>query len=101
MSEKGKTIWVRSDHLPTYDERKKIVSTALESGYSTIMIRAEDKELKRLGRFEAIEVNGKVMVQGGRGDIVTHLKNDQTLFDNLYNAAMRTLREPFLLRPPE
>ena len=58
MSEKGKTVWVRSDHLPSYEERKRVVSTALESGYSTIMIKAEDKELKRLGRFEAIEVNG-------------------------------------------
>ena len=65
MSEKGKTIWVRSDHLPTYDERKKIVSTALESGYSTIMIRAEDKDLKRLGRFEAIEVSGQDLLRDG------------------------------------
>ena len=65
MSEKGKTIWVRSDHLPKYDERKKIVSTALESGYSTIMIRAEDKDLKRLGRFEAIEVSGQDLLRDG------------------------------------
>jgi 3-dehydroquinate synthase II len=73
MSEKGKTVWVRSDHLDSYEERKKIVSTALESGYSTIMIRAEDKELKRLGRFEAIEVEGgDLFLEGERiGAIVS------------------------------
>jgi 3-dehydroquinate synthase II len=73
MSDKGKTVWVRSDHIASYDERKKVVSTALESGYSTIMIKAEDKELKRLGRFEAIEVNGNdLFLEGERiGVIVT------------------------------
>ncbi|MDD1747925.1 MAG: hypothetical protein LUQ16_09205 [Methanomassiliicoccales archaeon] len=44
-----KIIWVRSDHLPSYDERKKVVSSALEAGYVQIVIRDEDAELKRLG----------------------------------------------------
>ena len=73
MSDKGKTVWVRSDHLQSYEERKKIVSTALEAGYSIIMIKAEDKELKRLGRFDAVEVTGNdLFLEGERiGAMVT------------------------------
>ena len=32
MSAKGKIVWVRSDHLPSYDERKRMVTSALEVG---------------------------------------------------------------------
>jgi len=55
-----RVVWVRSDHLPTYDERKKVVSGALESGYVEIVIREEDRELKRIGRFDAIILRGKI-----------------------------------------
>lgn len=53
-----KIIWVRSDHLPSYEERKKVVSSALESGFVEIVIREEDKELGRLGRYDAIVLKG-------------------------------------------
>jgi 3-dehydroquinate synthase II len=56
-----KIIWVRSDHLPSYDERKKMVSSALEAGYVQIMIREEDGELKRLGRYDALVVKGSLI----------------------------------------
>ena len=51
---KGKLIWVRSDHLQRYEERKKVVSAALEAGYVEIIVREEDKELRKLGRFDAL-----------------------------------------------
>lgn len=54
MTRPAKIVWVRSDHLPTYDERKKMVSTALEAGFVQIVVREEDKELRRLGRYDAI-----------------------------------------------
>jgi len=53
-----KIIWVRSDHLPSYDERKKVVSSALEAGYVQIVIRDEDAELRRLGRYDALVLKG-------------------------------------------
>lgn len=53
-----KIIWVRSDHLPSYDERKKVVSSALEAGYVQIVIREEDAELRRLGRYDALVLKG-------------------------------------------
>jgi len=57
-----RVVWVRSDHLPTYEERKKMVSSALESGYVEIVVREEDKELKRIGRFDAIVLRGKDLI---------------------------------------
>jgi 3-dehydroquinate synthase II len=54
-----RVVWVRSDHLPSYEERKKVVSSALESGYVEIVVRDEDKELRRIGRFDAIVLRGK------------------------------------------
>jgi 3-dehydroquinate synthase II len=57
-----RAVWVRSDHLTTYNERKKLVSSALESGYVEIVIREEDKELKRIGRFDAIILRGRDLI---------------------------------------
>ncbi len=53
-----KIMWVRSDHLPTYEQRKKVVTAALEAGLVDIVVRQDDKELCRLGRFQAIERRG-------------------------------------------
>jgi len=53
-----KIMWVRSDHLPTYEQRKKVVTAALEAGLVDIVVRQEDQELRRLGRFQAIERRG-------------------------------------------
>ncbi len=67
-----KAVWVRSDHLSSYEERKKVVSSALESGYVEIVVREEDKELKRIGRFDAIILRGKELVLDGEkiGELV-------------------------------
>ncbi len=67
MSEKGrgKLIWVRSDHLQRYEERKRVVSAALEAGYVDIIVREEDKELLKLGRFDAlVRKDDAIMLDG-------------------------------------
>ncbi|MFA5312763.1 MAG: 3-dehydroquinate synthase II [Methanomassiliicoccales archaeon] len=61
-----KLVWVRSDHLPAYDDRKKVVTTALEAGLVDILVRDEDKELLRLGRFDAIIVKGDELYEDGK-----------------------------------
>ena len=53
-----KLVWVRSDHLPTYEERKQVVTTALEAGLVDIVVRKEDSALLKLGRFDAIIISG-------------------------------------------
>lgn len=50
----AKIVWVRADIPEDYEDRKAIVSTALETGFTKIVIREEDSSLRQLGRFEAI-----------------------------------------------
>jgi 3-dehydroquinate synthase II len=73
-----KIIWVRSDHLPSYEERKKVVSSALEAGYVQIVIREEDAELKRLGRYEALVLKGtSILLEEEKvGEIIQIRSND-------------------------
>jgi 3-dehydroquinate synthase II len=68
-----KTIWVRADLPGDYEERKSIVSSAMEAGFANIVIREEDAALRRLGRFEPMVVRGdEIMVGEERvGAIVT------------------------------
>ncbi len=54
-----KLIWIRADGPEDYEERKKLVSSALEEGMVHIILREEDQPLQRLGRFEAMVVRGK------------------------------------------
>ena len=53
-----KLLWVRADIPESYDQRKKIISSALEDGYTTMLIREEDKGLRRLGRYDALTLRG-------------------------------------------
>lgn len=83
-----KLVWVRSDHLPTYEERKKVVTTALEAGLVDIVVRQEDQELLRLGRFDAIIVRGKELYIDDRkvGEIVEiNRPDDQKIASALKN----------------
>ncbi len=68
MSEKakGKLIWVRSDHLQRQEERKKVVSAALEAGYVDIILREEDKDLRKLGRFDALVRKDDALLLDGK-----------------------------------
>ncbi|MDH7507894.1 MAG: 3-dehydroquinate synthase II [Methanomassiliicoccales archaeon] len=55
---KGRIIWVSAAKASSREERKKIVTTALESGFVDILIREEDKEFKKLGKFDAFILKG-------------------------------------------
>ncbi len=60
-----KVAWVRSDLASTYEERKRIVSTALEEGYASIVIKEGDEGLEKLGRFDAIVFDeGEFLLNG-------------------------------------
>jgi 3-dehydroquinate synthase II len=60
----AKMIWVRADLPDGYDERKKLVSSALEAGLVNLVLREEDQGLRRLGRFEALTVRGQDVYSG-------------------------------------
>lgn len=61
-----KFIWVRADLQDSYEERKNIVTAALEAGLTDIIIRDEDVPLRRLGRFNALIVSGNEILLDGR-----------------------------------
>jgi 3-dehydroquinate synthase II len=69
----GKIVWVRADVPANYEERKKLASSALEAGFADILIREEDKNLPRLGRFNAFIIGGEdVFFEGNKvGTMVT------------------------------
>ena len=60
-----KIIWIRADLASNYDEEKKILSSALEAGFENIVIKKGDSDLKKLGRFHAIEcVDNEFFLEG-------------------------------------
>lgn len=59
----SKLMWVRADQPPSYEERKSIVSSALEAGLTQIILREEDDGLRRLGRFDVLVVRGEEVLR--------------------------------------
>ncbi|MBI0583482.1 MAG: 3-dehydroquinate synthase II [Methanomassiliicoccus sp.] len=60
-----KIIWVRADLPASYEERKQMVSAALEAGLTTIVVREGDDSLARLGRFEPLVAKGDDIFSDG------------------------------------
>ena len=84
-------ILIRADHLPTYDERKAVVASALESGYTHIILRPEDEALSHLGRYTAILADGKnLMYSGERIGVLLNLTGADMVvhFDPWWNPAV-------------
>jgi len=65
MSERRKdlVVWVRSDLPVNYDERKGIVTAALENGYFNIVTREKDEPLRKLGIFNTIVRKGDDFIE--------------------------------------
>ena len=92
-----KILWIRADLLEEYDDRKSIVSSALEAGFTDIIIRAEDEQLKHLGRFNAIIYNdGDYILDGkkiGEEVVITSSKDQDfaaTLAGKIENVVIST-----------
>jgi 3-dehydroquinate synthase II len=65
-------------HQPNKDRRKKIVLSALENGFDTVVLDKRDPELQQLGRFRVITLDGKDFKEGGKtvGRLVELRKRD-------------------------
>lgn len=65
MSERRKelVVWVRSDLPSNYDDRKAIVTAALESGYFNIVTRDKDESLRKLGIFNTILLRNRDFIE--------------------------------------
>ena len=78
MSSKGKIVWVRSDHLPSAAERKRMVTSALEAGYSSIVLREEDAALQKVGRYYPILRRGdQLFVEGKQVGVLLTIRGHQ------------------------
>jgi 3-dehydroquinate synthase II len=68
-----KAIWVRADGPDSYDDRKTMVTAALEAGLQDIVLRQGDEALRRLGRFHAIFIDGEDLCDAERMGKLIHL----------------------------
>ena len=58
-------IWVGALFQPSSENRKKIVLSALENGFDTVVLEKKDQELTSLGRFRAVILDGKDFAEDG------------------------------------
>ena len=58
-------IWVGALFQPSSENRKKIVLSALENGFDTVVLEKKDQELTSLGRFRAVTLDGKEFIEDG------------------------------------
>jgi 3-dehydroquinate synthase II len=59
-------IWVGALFQPSSENRKKIVLSALENGFDTVVLDKKDRAFTDLGRFRAILLNGDDFVEDGK-----------------------------------
>jgi 3-dehydroquinate synthase II len=59
-------IWVGALFQPGSDSRKKIVLSALENGFDTVVLDRRDTQFTSLGRFRALTLEGKEFLEDGK-----------------------------------
>jgi 3-dehydroquinate synthase II len=59
-------IWVGALFQPSSDNRKKIVLSALENGFDTVVLEKKDRGFTSLGRFRAVTLDGTNFVENGK-----------------------------------
>jgi 3-dehydroquinate synthase II len=62
----GRQVWIGAIFQPNRESRKKIVLSALEEGFDTIVLDKKDAAFTKLGRFRAITSSGSVFSEDGR-----------------------------------
>jgi len=61
----GRQIWVGALFQPSSENRKKIVLSALENGFDTVVLDKRDSALAALGRFRVITFDGNDFLEKG------------------------------------
>jgi len=62
---KSRQIWVGALFQPSSENRKKIVLSALENGFDTLVLDRKDSKLLSVGRFRAITLDGDELQENG------------------------------------
>lgn len=84
-------IWVGALFQPGSDSRKKIVLSALENGFDTVVLDKRDTRFTNLGRFRALTLEGKEFLEYGKpiGTLVElKTKEDELKAKKLADKAM-------------
>jgi 3-dehydroquinate synthase II len=63
----GRQVWIGAIFQPDRESRKKIVLSALEEGFDTIVLDKRDTAFTKLGRFRAITFSGSTFKEDGEG----------------------------------
>jgi 3-dehydroquinate synthase II len=63
---KARQIWVGAVFQPSSENRKKIVLSAIENGFDTVVLDSRDSDFTRLGRFRAIILKGGKFIEEGK-----------------------------------
>lgn len=73
---KDRQIWVGALFQPSSENRKRIVLSALENGFDSVVLEKRDKSFVNLGRFRALLLDGNSFTEDGNevGSLV-HLKS--------------------------
>lgn len=58
-------IWVGALFQPSSESRKKIILSALENGFDTVVLDRRDHDFTSLGRFRALVLDGKDLKEDG------------------------------------
>ncbi len=77
----GRQVWIGAIFQPNRESRKKIVLSALEVGFDTIVLDKRDSAFTELGRFRAITLSGSSFTEDGRavGKLVEIVKKEDEL----------------------
>jgi len=59
-------IWVGALFQPSSESRKKIVLSALENGFDTVVLEEKDQEFTDLGRFRALTLKSSTFLEDGK-----------------------------------
>jgi len=71
-------IWVGALFQPSSENRKKVVLSALENGFDTVVLEKKDREFTSLGRFRAVTLDGKEFIEDGESiGAFVELKNKE------------------------
>jgi 3-dehydroquinate synthase II len=62
----SRQVWIGALFQPSTESRKKVVLSALENGFDTIVLDKGDGKLQRMGRFRCIWLDGSDFVENGK-----------------------------------
>jgi 3-dehydroquinate synthase II len=61
-----KLVWIRTDKNPNQDQRKKMVTTALEKNFTNILVAEADIPVfEKLGKFDMIKIQDEKLILDG------------------------------------